>query len=62
VQESIARYTKLPVAVVTALPIPNLVAQIKPSDLNFWIDVMKERGMLNATPDAAKAVIAWDPK
>jgi NitT/TauT family transport system substrate-binding protein len=62
VQESIARYTKLPVAVVTALPIPNLVAQIKPSDLNFWIEVMKERGMLSGTPNTASAVIAWDPK
>jgi NitT/TauT family transport system substrate-binding protein len=62
VQESIARYTKLPVAVVAALPIPNLVAQIKPSDLDFWIGVMKERGMLNGSPDPAKAVIAWSPK
>lgn len=62
VQESIARYTKLPVAVVAALPIPNLVAQIKPSDLDFWIGVMKERGMLTGTPDATKAVTAWDPK
>jgi NitT/TauT family transport system substrate-binding protein len=62
VQESIARYTKLPVAVVAALPIPNLVARIKPSDLNFWIGVMKERGMLNGSPDPAKVVIAWSPK
>lgn len=61
VQDSIARYTKLPVAVVAALPIPNLVARIKPSDLDFWIKVMKERGMLNTTPDAAKAVVAWSP-
>jgi NitT/TauT family transport system substrate-binding protein len=62
VQESIARYTKLPVAVVSALPIPNLVAQIKPGDLDFWIAVMKERGMLTGKPDPAKAVLAWDPK
>jgi NitT/TauT family transport system substrate-binding protein len=62
VQASIARYTKLPVAVVAALPIPNLVAEIKPGDLDFWIRVMKERGMLTGTPDAAKAVVAWNPK
>jgi NitT/TauT family transport system substrate-binding protein len=62
VQESIARYTKLPVAVVAALPIPNLVAQIKPSDLDFWIKVMKEREMLTGSPDAAKAVATWSPK
>lgn len=62
VQDSIARYTKLPVAVVASLPIPNLVARIEPSDLDFWIKVMKERGMLNTTPDAAKAVIAWSPQ
>jgi NitT/TauT family transport system substrate-binding protein len=62
VQESIARYTKLPVPVVAALPIPNLVAAIKPSDLDFWIAVMKERGMLTGTPVPAKAVLAFDPK
>jgi len=62
VQESIARYTKLPVAVVAALPIPNLVAQINPSDLDFWIKVMKERDMLTGSPDKAKAVMAWSPK
>lgn len=62
VQDSIARYTKLPVAVVASLPIPNLVARIEPSDLDFWIKVMKERGMLNTTPDATKAVVAWSPQ
>jgi len=62
VQESIARYTKLPPVVVASLPIPNLVAQIKPSDLDFWIGIMKQRGMLIGTPDPAKAVVAWDPK
>ena len=34
--ESIARYTKLPPAVVAALPIPNLVAKISPDDLKFF--------------------------
>ena len=62
VQDSIARYTKLPSAVVASLPIPNLVAQIKPSDLDFWIGVMKQRDMLNGSPDPAKVVIVWDPK
>ena len=62
VQESIARYTKLPVQVVAALPIPNLQAEIKPSDLDFWIKVMKERGMLNGSPEKAKAVVAWSPR
>ncbi len=62
VHDSIARYTKLPPQVVASLPIPNLVAQIKPSDLNFWIGVMKQRGMLNGNPDPAKAVVAWEPK
>jgi NitT/TauT family transport system substrate-binding protein len=62
VRDSIAHYTKLPAAVVASLPIPNLVAEIKPSDLDFWLKVMKERGMLNGTPDPAKAVVAWAPQ
>jgi NitT/TauT family transport system substrate-binding protein len=58
-RESIARYTKLPPAVVANLPIPNLTAKIKPQDLQFWIDVMKERGMLTGTVDPNKAVVPW---
>jgi NitT/TauT family transport system substrate-binding protein len=58
-RDSIARYTKLPPPVVAAQPIPNLVAKIGPQDLKFWIDIMKERGMLTASPDAAKAVAPW---
>jgi NitT/TauT family transport system substrate-binding protein len=56
-RESIARYTKLPPAVVANLPIPNLVAKIGPQDLSFWIDVMKERGMLTGTIDPAKDIV-----
>ena len=58
-RESIARYTKLPPAVVADLPMPNLVAKIEPRDLQFWIDVMKERGMLSGTVDPVKAVAPW---
>ena len=58
-RESIARYTKLPPAVVATLPVPNLSAKIGPQDLKFWIDTMKERGMLNTVPDANKAVAKW---
>jgi NitT/TauT family transport system substrate-binding protein len=59
VRESIARYTRLPPPVVAALPVPNLSAKIGPQDLKFWIDIMKERGMLTGQPDAGKAVLPW---
>jgi NitT/TauT family transport system substrate-binding protein len=59
VRESIARYTKLPPPVVANLPVPNLVAKISPNDLKFWIDVMKERGMLTGNPDPTRAVVSW---
>jgi NitT/TauT family transport system substrate-binding protein len=59
VRESIARYTRLPPPVVAALPVPNLSAKIGAQDLKFWIDIMKERGMLTGQPDAAKAVLPW---
>ena len=58
-RESIARYTKLPPAVVASLAMPNLVAKVGPKDLQFWIDVMKERGMLTGNVDPAKAVAPW---
>jgi NitT/TauT family transport system substrate-binding protein len=59
VRESIARYTKLPATVVANLPVPNLVAKISPDDLKFWIDLMKERGMLSGNPDPSKTVVPW---
>jgi NitT/TauT family transport system substrate-binding protein len=58
-RESIARYTKLPPPVVASLPLPNLAARISAQNLKFWIDIMKERGMLTGTPDAAKATARW---
>ena len=58
-RESIARYTKLPPPVVAQLPLPNLSVKISPQDLKFWIDIMKERGMLTGTPDAAKVTASW---
>ena len=58
-RDSIARYTKLPPTVVASLPIPNLVAKIDARDLEFWVDVMKERGMLTRTPDVSKSVLPW---
>ena len=58
-RESIARYTKLPPPVVANLPVPNLVAKISAQDLKFWIDVMKDRGMLTDSVDASKAVFPW---
>ncbi len=59
VQDSIARYTKLPKAVVAGLPIPNLSARISANDMTFWINVMKERGMLNGEIDANAAGMPW---
>ncbi|MGZ5865211.1 MAG: ABC transporter substrate-binding protein [Xanthobacteraceae bacterium] len=58
-RESIARYTKLPPPVVANLPVPNLVAKISAQDFKFWIDVMKDRGMLTDSVDASKAVFPW---
>lgn len=58
-RDSIARYTKLPPPVVANLPVPNLVAKIGAQDLKFWIDVMKDRGMLTDSVDASKAVFPW---
>lgn len=57
--ESIARYTKLPPQVVAATPVPNLMAKISADDLKFWINLMKDRGMMTTTPDVAKVVVPW---
>ena len=58
-RESLAKYTKLPPPVVANLPIPNLIAKMDASQLQFWIDIMKPRGLLTGNPDAAKLMVPW---
>jgi NitT/TauT family transport system substrate-binding protein len=57
---SIAKYTKLPQAVVSSLAPPNLEVDTTPKQIKFWIDLAKEQKAIKGNPDPAK--IIYQPK
>ncbi len=58
-KESFARHTKLPPAIVAALPIPGIAVKMSPAQIDFWSDVMMAQGLISKKPDAAKLVWPW---
>jgi hypothetical protein len=53
---AIAKYTKLPQAVVSSLAPPNLEVDTSPQQVKFWIDLAKEQGAIKGNPDPAKII------
>lgn len=53
---AIAKYTKLPPAVVSSLAPPNLEVDTTPKQIQFWVDLAKEQGAIKGNPDAAKVI------
>ena len=53
---AIAKYTKLPPAVVASLSPPNLEVDVSPKQIKFWVDLAKEQGAIKGDPDPAKII------
>ncbi|MGZ3408838.1 MAG: ABC transporter substrate-binding protein [Xanthobacteraceae bacterium] len=53
---AIAKYTKLPPAVVSSLAPPNLEVDVSPMQIKFWIDLAKEQDAIKGNPDPAKVI------
>lgn len=53
---AIAKYTKLPQAVVSSLAPPNLEVDVSPKQVKFWVDLVKEQGAIKGNPDPAKVL------
>jgi NitT/TauT family transport system substrate-binding protein len=48
---AVGKYTKLPPQVVASLPPPNLIVDVTPEQVKFWIDLAKEQGFIKGNPD-----------
>jgi NitT/TauT family transport system substrate-binding protein len=48
---AVAKYTKLPAAVVASIPLPNENIDITPEQLKFWIDLAHEQEFIKGNPD-----------
>jgi NitT/TauT family transport system substrate-binding protein len=53
---AIAVYTKLPVAVLKTLAPPNLVVNVAPDRVKYWIDICKEQGIVKHDMDPKKVI------
>jgi NitT/TauT family transport system substrate-binding protein len=53
---AIAKYTKLPQAVVSSLAPPILEVDTTPKQVKFWVDLAKEQGAIKGDPDPAKII------
>lgn len=60
-RESLVRYTKLPPAVIAALPLTRVGDRVTPQQIQFWIDVCREQDLLTGRLDPAKLVVPWQP-
>jgi NitT/TauT family transport system substrate-binding protein len=56
-KKSIGNYIKLPPEVIATLSIPNVVVEVKPASLGFWIDEMVAQRMINKKPPAEKLIL-----
>ena len=53
----LAKYTKLPEAVVQKLPVPDFDTTLTPAKLDIWIKVVRELGQISGDLDAARMVV-----
>jgi NitT/TauT family transport system substrate-binding protein len=51
--QAIAKYTGLPVQVVASIPVPPMTVDLTPQQIQFWIDLCKEQGLIKGNPSAA---------
>jgi NitT/TauT family transport system substrate-binding protein len=52
-----AKYTRLPPPVVAALKPPNLVVDMTPTQVKWWIDLAKDQKLIKTDIDAAKLIV-----
>jgi NitT/TauT family transport system substrate-binding protein len=56
-RDILAKYSRLPPAVVAKVPLPTYRFTIKPDELGVWIEVLKDLGQLSVAVDKTKIVV-----
>jgi NitT/TauT family transport system substrate-binding protein len=59
--KDIAKYTHLPIKVVSSLQPPNLVVDVSPKQAKFWIDLVKDSGVIKGNPDPSHILFEPEP-
>lgn len=56
-KKSIGNYMKLPPDVIATLSVPHVVVDVKPQNIQFWIDELYTQKMLNTKPKAETLIL-----
>ncbi len=48
--QAIAKYTGLPIQVVSSIAVPPLAVELSPKQIQFWIDICKEQQLIKGNP------------
>jgi NitT/TauT family transport system substrate-binding protein len=57
VRAAIGRFVKLPPEVLAKMPIVRPNAALRPDQLSYWVDLMREQEMLKTSPDVARLIV-----
>jgi NitT/TauT family transport system substrate-binding protein len=52
----LAKYIKLPPEVMAAMPMPRVVSDVTEPQLSYWVDAMREMGLIKSNPAAATLI------
>lgn len=55
--KSVGNYMKLPAEAIATLSVPNVMVEVKPKDIQFWIDELYAQKMLTKKPNADTLVL-----
>lgn len=55
-RQSLGKYTKQPPAIVATTPMPNLEVDMRPEQVQFFIDLAREQGLIKSNLDAAPMI------
>jgi NitT/TauT family transport system substrate-binding protein len=56
VRAAIGKYIKLPPEVIAKVQISPPMAVVTEKQLSYWVDLMKDQGMLKTVPDVARLI------
>jgi NitT/TauT family transport system substrate-binding protein len=57
VRDAIGRFVKLPPEVMATVPIVRSNAALRNDQLSYWVELMRDQGMLKSSPDIARLIV-----
>ena len=56
-REHLRKYTRLSPEIIASIPMPRMMAEVTDAQIRFWVDSMKEQGLIKNVSDASRLVL-----